>query len=140
MTHGVERLPWSLAAVLTALACQRQEPATKSGVGAPSTAASASVAASAKPQAPAPTATVLLPPSSSAAGASHERWDCRTDRDCVLSCSHGAVNGAWLKRLGTADCDDGCAGDWMDPPRCIEGGCVAFSRGKRDGACTRRVR
>ncbi|MFA6436476.1 MAG: hypothetical protein WCW30_05090 [Candidatus Gracilibacteria bacterium] len=53
------------------------------------------------------------------------KYYCETDLDCVNSCGYGAVNFSWFQGQEEL-CDDGCAGDRMAAPQCIENGCVAF--------------
>ena len=61
------------------------------------------------------------------------------------SCSQGAVNGTWYRATKPSECDDGCANQLAETPRCIDGGCVAFNSDPRDSSkvtrnerCTRK--
>lgn len=70
------------------------------------------------------------------------RWSCATDADCINSCALGAVAGAWYRRheRSFVECDDGCDNQISGPPRCIDGGCVAFDdQGARRDYCTRKT-
>ena len=69
------------------------------------------------------------------------KWDCAEDGDCMNSCKMGAVSKAWYDgQAGTlVECDDGCNNQISGPPRCIDGGCVAFdNKGARRDYCTRK--
>lgn len=72
------------------------------------------------------------------------RWTCTVDADCMNSCAHGAVNAAWYAAAKLEECEDGCADVEAEPPRCIEGGCVAFweppgaTAPTRNERCTRK--
>jgi hypothetical protein len=70
------------------------------------------------------------------------RWGCAVDGDCVNSCGLGAVNRHWFAaEYPQGDtCEDGCANQISAPPRCIDGGCVAFDvDGHRVDYCTRKL-
>lgn len=70
-------------------------------------------------------------------------WGCNRDADCANTCRDGAVSTAWAAAHPDS-CNDGCAGQLADPPRCIDNGCVAFVRdphggsASADASCTRR--
>jgi hypothetical protein len=81
----------------------------------------------------------------SASPTSPAKWACAADGDCMNSCSEGAVSQKWYASASVDECDDGCANQIHDPPRCIDGGCVAFihdphdeQRVQRDPGCTHR--
>lgn len=65
-----------------------------------------------------------------------KRFDCRVDTDCLNSCMHGAVNASWYRvaeqLANFPECKDGCANQTSAPPRCQEGGCVAYQSDPRD--------
>lgn len=69
---------------------------------------------------------------------SDERHRCNTDRDCIASCAHGAVNTSWLSRNypGGELCEDGCTSKGTDPPKCEANSCVAYRFGAPDPPCT----
>ena len=71
-----------------------------------------------------------------------EAYLCQEDRDCVTTCAQGAVNREWyeVERAKLVGCDDGCANQEADRPRCIGGTCVAFDEdGTQRPSCTRRM-
>lgn len=70
---------------------------------------------------------------------SNKRYGCDADKDCVLSCSMGALNLDWYKgNLKENDCVDGCAGPGLNV-RCVNNTCIAFDYdGSRADDCTMR--
>ena len=64
------------------------------------------------------------------------RFDCKIDTDCTNSCKHGAVSVTWYRKAETApdfpECQDGCANQISAPPRCEDGGCVAYQVDPQD--------
>lgn len=73
------------------------------------------------------------------------KWDCATDADCINSCEHGAVNRVWYDTTRPPECEDGCANQLAEAPRCIDQGCVAFHSDPQDSSkitrweyCTRK--
>jgi hypothetical protein len=68
-----------------------------------------------------------------------ERWRCKKDEDCRISCAKGAVSKAWYEAWGkSGECKDGC--EELNVARCIDFGCVAVHYndvGKIDPGCTR---
>lgn len=64
------------------------------------------------------------------------RWDCAKDSDCVNSCHWGAVNATWYRtssqRPDFQECEDGCANQLSEAPRCESGSCVAYQSDPRD--------
>ncbi|NUO48385.1 MAG: hypothetical protein HOV80_05965 [Polyangiaceae bacterium] len=115
-------------------------------------AASASLAAGCGadlPDGPSTGRSVATSPAPSGAPSSNvapERWACSVDADCTNSCALGAVSSAWYAAAKVDECEDGCANVLAEPPRCIDGGCVAFSQPPEGGAakkndwCTRKVK
>jgi len=101
---------------------------------------------SAPPLAPAP-ATAPAPPSAPAPAPANvltdpHRFDCQSDSDCLNSCQHGAVSATWYHRAesspGFQECEDGCANQISAPPRCEQGGCVAYQRDPHDSSVVTR--
>ena len=73
-----------------------------------------------------------------------DRWTCTSDADCLNSCRWGAVSRAWYDP-NQRECKDGCNDQLSAPPRCLDGGCVAFWHDPHDerriiprDECTRR--
>ena len=69
------------------------------------------------------------------------KWRCDRDRDCLRSCSHGAVSKIWYKKVQARirECEDGCANQTSAAPRCLAGRCVAFDRkGQQVPHCTNK--
>jgi len=58
------------------------------------------------------------------------RFDCKVDADCMNSCEYGAVSATWYRAAEATpelhECEDGCANQISAPPRCEQGGCVAY--------------
>ncbi len=70
-----------------------------------------------------------------------ERFECRSDDDCVISCSYGAVNKEWYyARLLQESCVDGCNMPFIDGPdrraKCLAGKCISFVGNRIDDECT----
>jgi len=97
------------------------------------------------PAAPPSTPAESVTPATPAAPVVPAKWACKTDDDCMNSCSQGAVNREWYRTADVRECEDGCENQLSESPRCIDGGCVAFKHDPsderkvtRDDFCTRR--
>ncbi len=66
------------------------------------------------------------------------RYACENNGDCVASCHHGAVAGAWWQTQypGDEGCEDGCTSKGTEPPICSNRRCVARRNGADDPGCT----
>ena len=75
------------------------------------------------------------PAASDARAATRHR--CKNDEDCLLSCTHGAVNADWYKQaLPDGDpCEDGCASKGLTAS-CTEQRCTARQHGVLVPECT----
>jgi len=105
-------------------ACSRSEPPPAPNVGR------------ALPIQPRPAIAVAEPPAASGADV-EARHRCRSDHDCVLSCTHGAVNADWYKQAqpNGDPCEDGCASKGMTVS-CEAQRCAAKQRGVLVPECT----
>jgi hypothetical protein len=69
-----------------------------------------------------------------------DKFACKANNECGLSCEQGAVNLEWYRqwRAKHLDCDDGCSSVGMSA-RCVKHRCAAFSHDDSpDAGCTAR--
>lgn len=69
------------------------------------------------------------------AGPAHR---CGADEHCTLTCEYGAVNAEWFSWQTPTECGGGCTNPGHDPPRCVDGRCVAYRGGEVQSSCTER--
>ncbi len=63
---------------------------------------------------------------------------CAKDSDCRTSCRYGAVSKQWYSYGAQGECKDGCTRKGTQTPKCEQGICVNYYRGKRDPLCTQK--